>query len=102
MNAFLTGSRAYGEPRPDSDVDLVIQCDESTAKLLMKLSEDTGAIKFGQLNILACTTKAEYRAWAKGTEECVWHHPTPRWRAIEIFDKWRAKFKVKAGYRATK
>lgn len=100
MKAFLTGSRAYGDPRPDSDIDLVIHCDAATERLLMEHSDESGAIKFGDLNILACTTKPEYLAWFKGTKECILHHPTPRWRAVEIFDRWRAKFKVKATYKA--
>jgi hypothetical protein len=40
MNAFLTGSHVYGEPRPDSDVDLVIRCDEDTWRTLAALADN--------------------------------------------------------------
>lgn len=35
MNAFITGSHAYGTPREDSDIDLVVLVeDESTLAAL--------------------------------------------------------------------
>ena len=31
MNAFVTGSRAYGTIKPDSDIDLVVRVDADKA-----------------------------------------------------------------------
>lgn len=74
MQAFITGSRAYGKPKADSDVDLVIRCSEETAKWL-RLWCDDGTTKensgfpcmFGRLNLIICTTDEQYAVWRLGT-----------------------------------
>jgi Kef-type K+ transport system membrane component KefB len=67
--SFITGSRAYGTPRPDSDVDLVILTDEDTATALRTLSDGKGAVRFGKLNLVVCTTQDEYAVWRLGTTQ---------------------------------
>lgn len=68
MHAFLTGSRAHGTSKPDSDIDLVIFGDKELQNVLCLLS-DTGKlpIKFGRLNIIIATTPEEWAAWKLGT-----------------------------------
>lgn len=67
MIAFITGSFAYGKPNEDSDIDLVIFCDEETKALLEKHSETNPKVSFGNLNLIICTTIEEYSHWALGT-----------------------------------
>ena len=69
MLSFITGSRVYGTPRPDSDVDLVILTEEGTATALRTLSDGKGAIRFGKLNLVVCTTTDEYAVWRLGTTQ---------------------------------
>lgn len=70
MKAFLTGSHAYGAPRPDSDVDLVVLVTEAEAAVLRNESE-TQAIphRYGKLNLIILTDVLEYNAWASFTED---------------------------------
>lgn len=73
MQAFITGSRAYGKSRSDSDLDLVIRCDECTAETLRKLCDKNEGKRgfpcmFGILNLIICTTDEEYAVWKLGTK----------------------------------
>lgn len=72
MNALITGSYAYGMPTSESDVDLVIRVDFETKELLERLSGantiDHTSIRFGKLNVIACTSDEEFAAWKFGTE----------------------------------
>lgn len=83
LKAFATGSRVFGEPRQDSDLDLVILVDAFTLNLLQGMAEvDENAeatgyagavsacLRFGKLNIIATTEVSLYLAWKEGTEEC--------------------------------
>jgi hypothetical protein len=86
MNAFVTGSRAYGTPKSDSDVDLVILTDPYTADMLMKQS-DGGKIpiRFGNLNLVVCTDPAEFAIWKVGTEIVKHKNLDDRDAAKEVF-----------------
>lgn len=77
--AFLTGSRAYGTPRPDSDVDLVVFTDPETAGLLGSLAEscslgsagdcsDVSAV-FGRLNLILLSNPRDFTWWDEGTRQ---------------------------------
>jgi hypothetical protein len=107
--AVLTGSRAYGHPRPDSDIDLVILVDE-IALAALEASQDrvddeagtltqkhyitqdyglsyegrgrSASLRFGRLNLIATTNPDLYAAWKKGTEELVSRAATEK-RPIE-------------------
>lgn len=78
-SAFAIGSRVYGEPRQDSDLDLVIYCDEETAKLLYyrgkckSRDSETGSysLQFGDLNLIVCTKPIVYQCWLNGFKECM-------------------------------
>jgi hypothetical protein len=64
---FLTGSRAYGKPDEDSDIDMVIRTpDDKLVKVLEELGGDAPC-RFGQLNLVICKTDDEYDRWLFGT-----------------------------------
>jgi hypothetical protein len=67
---FITGSHAYGTPRPDSDIDLVTLVNPNDRDKLIQLS-DSGKqpIRYGKLNIIACCSKARFDVWKEGTEK---------------------------------
>lgn len=81
MNAFITGFRAYGQPRDDSDVDMVIMLDSFDACMLETLADISASdreeykqsemtiLRFGKLNLMVCTTEAAYASWLAGTVE---------------------------------
>lgn len=76
MNAFITGSRAYGSPRPNSDIDLVIRVDSRTRLMLETLSDNPKTdkygsviVRFGRLNLLLCETDEEFATWVVGTNK---------------------------------
>jgi predicted nucleotidyltransferase len=97
MNAFITGSRAYGTTKPNSDIDLVIRVDEETAKILQLFSESKTAVRFGKVNLILCTTDEEYAVWLLGTMEMKESvsKPFDKVAAKEIFDELRARVGVK-------
>jgi len=75
--AFITGSHAYGTPRPDSDVDLVVfvgvNCCQKLCDLGQEgsrvLAEGDGKAFFGKLNLILVTDEKQFELWAKGTAE---------------------------------
>lgn len=87
MNAIVTGSRAYGNPRPDSDIDLVVLVSEDDMMNLVgvagkvhieeKMDEpqqrygmgaNAAVLRFGQLNLLVTTDPLQFEVWRRGTE----------------------------------
>ncbi len=108
MQPFVTGSRVYGTPRKDSDIDLVVLVDEATLKLLENVSEHTptrhpneeyqigvlglnASLRFGRLNLLCVTTPEAYEVWKYGTEKLKKEAPVTRDRAVEVFSKLRKR-----------
>ena len=100
--ALLTGSRAYGIPREDSDVDLVIRVrDAATLAAIIEAADpDDGShtpregaavtsYRFGRLNLKVCHTDAEYAVWAAGTAELVDRAPVTREEAVATFRRLR-------------
>lgn len=71
MRAFITGSRAYGKPREDSDIDLVVRVSGDAAELLWDLSEDDKSCRFGRLNLILCTTDEKFAAWKVATQQMI-------------------------------
>ena len=87
MNSFITGSQVYGKPKPDSDIDLVIRCDEATLKLLTAQADSidkrswgehvppscdgtdivSKSLRFGNLNLVICTDDKRFAAFQLGT-----------------------------------
>lgn len=90
--AFITGSYAYGKPDRrlhQSDIDLVIFCDEETKALL----RTHGGVKmrFGKLQVIPCTNETEYAIWHEGTEKLKTEAPVMRERAVAVFEALEAE-----------
>ena len=108
--AFITGSRKYGFPEVNSDIDLVVFIQsEDEYELLAKLSDASGGItfveeyegtvlpslRFGNLNLICCISEAEYNCWRDGTNEMAAMKPITRDMAIEHL----AKLRIERGLR---
>lgn len=87
MIAFLTGSQVYGTPRPDSDVDLVIQVSGEDFAILNQLCDGTGAssqsIRFGKLNLIILPSDKKFAAWQKATDALKARKPVTREQAVK-------------------
>jgi hypothetical protein len=98
MNAFLTGSRAYGTPRPDSDVDLcVLLSHDDLEALALQAPQSNGepasgdendaSLRFGRLNVIAMTDPSRFAAWKEATVELVARKPVTRDQAVKLIDE---------------
>lgn len=93
MNVFLTGSRAYGTPTDNSDVDLAIVVESADAERLAGLadrsrgsaSSDWLSLYFGRLNLI-CLKPAAFDAWKAANEQLKAERPVTRDRAIEVIE----------------
>jgi hypothetical protein len=93
MRSFITGSRAYGRPKWDSDVDLVIFVDDDTKEDLIKLSDDGKMpCRYGKLNLIFATTEEEYAAWLLGKKLCTKRMPVTTAEANVQHDEARDLF----------
>jgi hypothetical protein len=94
---FVTGSRAYGTPKKDSDVDLVVVADfddDFFVSMLWDFADardgsDCGSLHFGNLNIIFVDAD-EYDRWKKARDRCIAERPVTRERAIEIHKQEKA------------
>lgn len=105
--AFITGSRAYGTPTEDSDVDLVVLVDYETLDKLVELAPDLpefrnldhydhrsvegASLKFGKLNIIAIAREELFDCWCKGTNDLILKKPVTRDEAIAHLRSLREK-----------
>lgn len=94
--AFLTGSRAYGNPTADSDFDIVLPCSNTLAWTLRKHFVDWGkspstvdSIKIGNLNLLLSPTQEDYAVWVEGTKQLIEVKPVTRSQAVTLFQRLR-------------
>lgn len=95
MLAFVTGSRAYGTPRPDSDVDLVILTSADDMKLLCAVSTcfddsydgSSASLRFGDLNLLVFCDEELFNAWRNTHAELCAMKPVTRDLAIAAFKR---------------
>lgn len=94
--AFVTGSRVYGTPREDSDVDLCVVISSEDLAVLTELADGDGAssasIRFGKLNLIALTP-ANYEAWLESTETLKLRKPVTRDEAVTVI---KAAMKARA------
>lgn len=77
--AFITGSRRFGTPREDSDLDVVMLVDPTMLPLLAQHSDPVydpsvhygkiSAFRFGDLNIIALTDATEFDIWERVSSE---------------------------------
>lgn len=88
---FITGSRAYGTPRPDSDVDLVcVLTEEQIAALsqvfdVKRISETRYIVRCGAMNLIICLDESDFVRWRDVTESLRARGPVTREDAIEAF-----------------
>lgn len=98
MSAFLTGSRAYGTPREDSDIDLCLLMDEDEAEALIEFcggwqEVSDSPYKGGmclfmlthtgkKLNIILFVDSNQHRAWKDATKELMARRPVTRKEAV--------------------
>lgn len=82
MLGQLTGSRVYGTPKEDSDVDMILRVTRAEGTILEEVSgayrnpdypdtKDARPIRFGKLNIILCYTDAAYEGWLKARQLCM-------------------------------
>ncbi len=84
---FYTGSRVYGTPRPDSDVDVVIRASESIFDLDMLADSRAGSggsLRFGNLNLIVLDDD-EFDRWYLITEQLYMRRPVTKEEAIAAF-----------------
>jgi predicted nucleotidyltransferase len=88
MKAFITGSRAYGKPKPESDIDLVIRVEPQVEDFLRQNADSVpgkAGIRYGNLNLIMCSTDRKYELWEQGTEELIAEAPVTREQACKKF-----------------
>lgn len=94
----MTGSRAYGTPREDSDIDLVVLITEQQLGKLVAscaigetknttYNGDKTILRFGRLNLFCMTSFVRYDLWKKGTDELIARRPVTRQEAKDLFIK---------------
>jgi len=96
-SAFVTGSRAYGIPSEDSDLDVVVLVSEEVAAALTVLAANSGgkvpsvagSIRLGDLNLIMVTTDEALDVWRKGTDELRSRAPVERSEAVTLFTQLR-------------
>lgn len=82
----MTGSHAYGNARPDSDVDLVIRIDPRLAEWLKQFSDEKEKLMFGKLNLVCATDDEYYEIWRRGTDLLKSEEvPPTRDQAVKVF-----------------
>lgn len=101
MHAFLTGSRVYGSPRQDSDIDLAVfipEPDFSQLKRELGFSltecgadgqqypEGSAVFRCGKLNLLAFKNELEFKAWKQATDELKTRKPVSREQAAALIE----------------
>ncbi len=95
--SFLTGSRAYGTPRDDSDVDFACLCGDMHAlSELARFADQCGGspngrdgvtLMFGKLNLLIFADPRAFEAWKIATSSLQSRAPQSRDEAILEIDK---------------
>lgn len=86
IRAFVTGSHAYGTPRDNSDIDLVVLVEpESLALLRVAVGADpppasagpdtSASLMFGKLNLVVVRDEREFQIWRDVTAELALRRP---------------------------
>lgn len=94
MTAFLTGSQAYGKPRPDSDIDLCVLVDSADYLRLKALAgydgdanrEGSFPCRFGKLNLLVFKSEKAFDTWSEATDNLIRVAPVTREFAVTHID----------------
>jgi predicted nucleotidyltransferase len=90
MKALLTGSRVYGTPTEESDIDMVVLVtDEELVRLAMLADEGDKGLKFGRLNLITVTTEKAFAVWEEGTKWLESKKPVTREQAVRLLTAMR-------------
>ena len=89
--AFITGSRAYGIPRENSDIDLAVVVTEQEARILRNLSDSPRKTVYGRLNLVLFVNTEDglkrYEAWKRVNDALKLVAPVTKETAISALDK---------------
>ena len=95
--SFITGSYAYGIPRPESDLDVVmLVMDDPTLIALQALADSADgsggdSLRFGKLNLIIVASEAEWAQWRTGTQELIKRRPVTRADAVAYLEAKKAR-----------
>ncbi len=100
MKPFVTGSRAYGTPREDSDLDIVLPVSVEDYVKIFTLANPTtpideyAPVRFGNLNFILINIdqekgRTEYESFVQAYQELMPMKPVTREYAKEVHLKWR-------------
>lgn len=91
QNGFITGSRVYGVPTEESDLDLVICAGHEVTDKLDEFSDHgpgaSGGVVYGMLNIIALSP-VEFQAWKEATEYLITIKPVSREQAKQTIKEY--------------
>jgi len=68
---FITGSRIYGSPTEDSDLDMVIIAREHEWDFLVDNQGGKFPVRYGKLNLILCRNSREYDSWKEARDLCI-------------------------------
>ena len=84
IDSFMTGSRAYGIPREDSDLDVAVLMEDST-EIWKHTETPNHTCRFGKLNLITFTNKDNFEAWRDVTNKLIALSPVHRDDAVKAF-----------------
>ena len=99
---FLTGSQVYGQPKDNSDLDVVIVIrndGDPLLKLVYKFADTEGdsatgerfkrgrSLRFGKLNLIILPSLDEAELWSKTTDYLIERAPVDKRMAISTFEE---------------
>lgn len=89
-NGYITGSRAYGIPSDESDIDLVVCLPREDIEKLWSLTEGSITLMFGKLNLVAFNIDdpedmERYKSWSAAHDRLMAIKPVTKERAIQEF-----------------
>lgn len=87
---FITGSRAYGTPTEDSDIDLVLPPNGKTnfQAIMIQYSDNQDLpITYGKLNLILTNEPKQWELWLQATNELIEQAPVTRDFAIAYITK---------------
>jgi hypothetical protein len=103
ISALFTGSRVYGRPTKESDLDLVLLVTHRERELLIKMADDvctnsyevgeerSYSLRFGKLNVIAVTDPVAFAVFQKATKKLKGEGAVDRDRAVEVMKLMRAE-----------
>ncbi len=103
MTAIVTGSRVYGYPTEESDLDVVVLLSAADVDrvvtalgLVVPKDQDDNAyptlqFKQGKLNLIMETDPDRFEIWSRGTQTLKAMAPVKRDQAVALFKQLRAQ-----------